>query len=151
SDPAKSINLGQAAHIMGARLGAKRYDPSMTDEQRRHISNGIWLCTSCASEIDKDERKFTVELLHRWKADHEQILTADRQRNTQELVKDSVEEEYNENDVLIIHEEWISKHLNRLGGAINFCDVDRDTGFEPGTAKKYLEIAAKKWNYEVDK
>ena len=67
SDEAKAVNLGEAAHIKGARLGSKRYNPSMTNEERSHISNGIWLCRLCAREIDTDERRFPVNLLNSWK------------------------------------------------------------------------------------
>jgi hypothetical protein len=78
SEEAKAINLGEAAHIKGARLGSKRYDPSMTDEERRHILNGIWLCRLCAKEIDTDEQKFPVKLLREWKKEHEQAVVEGR-------------------------------------------------------------------------
>ena len=73
-DPAKSRNVGEAAHIKGARDGSARYDPEMTDEQRRDISNGIWLCRTHAREIDGDEKRYPLELLHKWKREHEQWL-----------------------------------------------------------------------------
>jgi hypothetical protein len=72
SDATRAVNLGEAAHIRGANPDSPRYDRAMTDEQRRHISNGIWLCTGCAKEIDKDEKRFPVKLLLIWKATHEQ-------------------------------------------------------------------------------
>lgn len=71
SDPAKAVILGQAAHIKGARPGSARYDSTMTDQDRAHPSNGIWLCVHCATKIDKDESKFPVKLLKQWKAIHE--------------------------------------------------------------------------------
>jgi hypothetical protein len=71
SNPEKAVNKGEAAHIRGARPRSARYDPSMTDEQRSDITNGIWLCVSCASEIDKDEGRFDHQLLHIWKKIHE--------------------------------------------------------------------------------
>ncbi|MCH5251282.1 MAG: hypothetical protein J1E98_15200 [Lachnospiraceae bacterium] len=71
SNKNKFINTGVAAHIKAAAPGGKRYDPSMTPEERMDISNGIWLCQSCSKLIDSDEEKYTVELLHRWKADAE--------------------------------------------------------------------------------
>jgi hypothetical protein len=72
SDPGKAVNKGQAAHIRGARPGSARYDPNMTDEQRRDISNGIWLCVGCATAIDKDEKRFPPKGLYIWKAIHEE-------------------------------------------------------------------------------
>lgn len=67
SDKNKCINIGVAAHIKAAAPGGKRYDSKMTRQERRDISNGIWLCQSCSKLIDSDEIKYTVELLHQWK------------------------------------------------------------------------------------
>ena len=78
SEEVKAINLGEAAHIKGARPGFMRYDPSMTDAQRYHISNGIWLCRSCARMIDTDEARFPVELLYGWKREHERVIREGR-------------------------------------------------------------------------
>lgn len=65
--------IGVAAHICAAASGpgARRYDPSMTPAQRKHIDNGIWLCQSCGKMIDDDEARFTVEELRRLKREHE--------------------------------------------------------------------------------
>ena len=67
----KSVNVGEAAHITAAAPGGKRYDPSLTPEDRRAASNGMWLCELCAKLIDTDEARFTVEVLRKWKKDAE--------------------------------------------------------------------------------
>jgi len=67
AEPTKGVSKGAAAHICAASSGGPRYDPQMTPEERSSINNGIWLCRSCADLIDKDEIRFTVEVLHRWK------------------------------------------------------------------------------------
>jgi hypothetical protein len=66
-DETKAIDVGEAAHITAAARGGKRYDASLTHEQRCAGSNGIWLCRLCARLIDTDELRFAVELLHGWK------------------------------------------------------------------------------------
>lgn len=66
-EPEKVVHLGDAAHICAASPEGPRYDSSMSSEQRKSISNGIWLCTSCARRIDHDENFYSVELLHEWK------------------------------------------------------------------------------------
>jgi ribosomal protein L37AE/L43A len=43
----------------------------MSDEQRRSISNGIWLCQNCAKLIDTDEVEYPTALLRKWRADAE--------------------------------------------------------------------------------
>jgi ribosomal protein L37AE/L43A len=71
-DPTKAVNIGVAAHITAASPGGPRYDPSLTNEQRADVSNGIWLCQSCAKLVDSDERRFPVERLRFWKQRAEQ-------------------------------------------------------------------------------
>lgn len=65
--------IGVAAHICAAApgIGARRYHPGMSPEQRSHINNGIWLCQSCGVLVDRDEQRFTVNELHRIKREHE--------------------------------------------------------------------------------
>jgi hypothetical protein len=71
--PSAVTNIGVAAHISAAASGqgARRYDPNMTSEERRHISNGIWLCASCSVLIDRDEERFTIAELRRIRDEHE--------------------------------------------------------------------------------
>jgi hypothetical protein len=66
------INVGIASHITAASPGGPRYDPSLTPDQRRHPSNGIWLCQIHAKLIDSDTGYFTVERLRQWKKEAEQ-------------------------------------------------------------------------------
>jgi len=74
----QAINLGVAAHIRGARYQPNnRFDPTMTDEERADITNGIWLCAFHAKEIDTDQQRFAVALLQEWKANHEALVAAD--------------------------------------------------------------------------
>jgi hypothetical protein len=61
------LNVGVASHITAAAPGGPRYDPNLTSEQRRHQSNGIWLCQTHGKAVDSDDGHFTVELLREWK------------------------------------------------------------------------------------
>ena len=75
SEDDKSLNLGEAAHIKAARGGQARYDSEITNEQRRDIANGIWLCKKCARKIDLDEAHYPVKLLIDWKKKHEDWIS----------------------------------------------------------------------------
>jgi hypothetical protein len=69
SDPAV---IGEAAHIYGEKEDAARYDKNMTDEERNHNNNLIYLCTNCHTKIDKQEKDFPAEVLIALKKEHEQ-------------------------------------------------------------------------------
>lgn len=66
-DPSKALNIGVAAHISAASAGGARYDASLSEERRRNIANGIWLCQGCAKLIDNDPSQFSVDVLSEWK------------------------------------------------------------------------------------
>ena len=70
-----AIKLGEAAHICAARSGHARYDDKMRDEQRAAPDNGIWLCASCHTMVDKNRgADFRKGTLLDWKRKHEQII-----------------------------------------------------------------------------
>ena|ERR1700674_2156094 len=75
-DSTKALNIGVAAHITGASPGGSRFNPSLTNEQRCHADNGIWLCQNCAKLVDNDVARFSETLLRAWKT-----VAEDRARN----------------------------------------------------------------------
>lgn len=66
-DPLKAVNVGVAAHIAAASVGGPRYDPSLTNTERKSVHNGIWLCQKCAKLVDNDTRRYTSDVLRDWK------------------------------------------------------------------------------------
>jgi len=77
------VNIGVAAHITAAAEGGPRFDPSVSDVQRRSVSNGIWLCQNCAKLIDNDAKKYHVSKLQEWKKDAEASAANAISRRTQ--------------------------------------------------------------------
>jgi len=67
----RTSNVGTAAHITAADEDGPRYDKTLTSEERRSPSNGIWLCAICGRLIDTDKNRFTADLLRKWKAESE--------------------------------------------------------------------------------
>jgi hypothetical protein len=69
--------IGEAAHIYGESPGtttkpaSARYRSDMTDEQRNHYENLIYLCPTCHTKIDKQEVDYPAEFLFSLKKDHE--------------------------------------------------------------------------------
>jgi len=62
---------GESAHIAGEREGAARYDPNMTDEERNHYNNLIYMCGDHHTEIDELENDFPIPVLLKMKKSHE--------------------------------------------------------------------------------
>lgn len=77
SDPEKATTIGEAAHIMGARPGSKRFQAHLSDGGRAAITNGIWLCRNCHKKIDADERRYTSTVLFSWREIHEQFVLSE--------------------------------------------------------------------------
>lgn len=65
--------VSKICHIEAASPQGPRWNPSMNDENRRHFNNLILLCDECHSIIDNkaNESEYPVELLQKWKSDHE--------------------------------------------------------------------------------
>lgn len=77
SDDNAFVCLGKAAHIAAAAEGGPRYDATSTRKERCSISNAIYLCSTCADLIDKNNgNDFPVNLLHEWKRLHEEWVHA---------------------------------------------------------------------------
>jgi hypothetical protein len=77
SDDNDRMSVGTASHICAAAPGGPRYDDKMSADERRSVTNGIWMCRNHGTAIDSPDPKFTVELLREWKKDAE---TESRQR-----------------------------------------------------------------------
>jgi len=75
SDVSKSVLIGEAAHIYGARLQAARYRESMASAQRGLITNAIWLCRNCHKKIDADPDMYPADLLFEWRNTHQRWIT----------------------------------------------------------------------------
>ncbi|WP_428685364.1 hypothetical protein [Reyranella sp.] len=74
-EEARAVNVGEAAHIYGARPGAARYSAVMSVAERSDITNAIWLCRNCHKIADADPIRFPAELLFEWRRAHEQIIS----------------------------------------------------------------------------
>ena len=74
-DPLKSTIIGIAAHITAASRNGPRYDSSLTENQRKHIDNGLWLCGNCSILVDRNETHYSVQLLKAWKQEAENEMS----------------------------------------------------------------------------
>jgi hypothetical protein len=73
-------NVGVAAHISAAAPGGRRYDPTMTSEERASIENAIWLCANHSTLIDRDETTYTRAAITAWRTEHEARIKQELER-----------------------------------------------------------------------
>lgn len=128
------VNIGVAAHICAAAPGGKRYDPSMSKEERASIENGIWLCQSCSKLIDSDEERYTVELLHKWKQDAETVtheeLTQEKDRyplariSLKDVQKELANENIYGNKRHLLRKMFVSYSVSGIIGEEEVCYED---------------------------
>jgi hypothetical protein len=76
SEPNRAVITGEAAHICAASVGGPRYDEQQTVEDRRDISNAIWLCGNCNKKIDSDWNGWSRQSLVQMKNAHESWVAA---------------------------------------------------------------------------
>jgi len=73
-----SAVIGEAAHIYGENPGtvkkkqSARFREDMTDAERNHYDNLIYLCPTCHTIIDKQEEDYPAKLLFKVKREHEE-------------------------------------------------------------------------------
>jgi hypothetical protein len=67
NDRTRSLTVGVTVAISGMSPGRRRYDARLSDAERQDESNAIWLCTSCARQVDNDVTRYPAELLRSWK------------------------------------------------------------------------------------
>ncbi len=68
---ANTVVIGEAAHIYGEKDGSARYKKEMSNYERNHFDNLMYLCPSCHTKIDKQFEDYPAEKLIEIKRRHE--------------------------------------------------------------------------------
>jgi hypothetical protein len=68
TEPGKRVSVGVAAHITAAAEGGPRYNPNLTPEERKAPENGMWMCQTHGTLVDRDHVRFQEPMLREWKA-----------------------------------------------------------------------------------
>ncbi|WP_101759907.1 NB-ARC domain-containing protein [Oceanicoccus sp. KOV_DT_Chl] len=71
SDPGKATITGEAAHIFAARPGGPRPNLDLGSEDLKSPTNGLWLCSTCHTAVDRDDSTYLADVLFKWKYDAE--------------------------------------------------------------------------------
>lgn len=63
--------IGEICHIEAASKDGPRFNPNMTNEERRAFDNLILLCANCHTRVDSDTTTYTASKLKEIKKNHE--------------------------------------------------------------------------------
>ncbi len=63
--------IGVICHIEGEKPGSPRYNSNMTDHQRNNFENLILFCPTHHTQIDKNQKLYSVSYLKEMKSQHE--------------------------------------------------------------------------------
>lgn len=73
--------VGQICHIKAESPKGPRYDPDQTEEERNGFENLLIMCGTHHTVIDRNAKKYTVEVLVKIKHDHEVQFRGDADAN----------------------------------------------------------------------
>lgn len=85
--------ISKICHIEAASKNGPRYNRNMTDDDRRHFENLILLCDEHHSIIDNpdNEIQYPVEMLKKWKRNHESKLLHNKLTTKSSLLKVAID------------------------------------------------------------
>ncbi len=162
--------LGEIAHIHGKKPRSPRYRVDMTDDERDHYNNLIYLCPNCHTKIDKHEEDYPAKHLFKIKQVHEEWVMTQLDQSVSEVAFHELETAANallsgkhssENDFQVISPEnkikrnkltntsriYISMGLSRSDEVARFIanmtthvDAKFSERLKNGFVNKYLEL-----------
>lgn len=87
------VFLGEVCHIEAANVNGARFNPDMSDEERRSTRNLIVLCPNHHTRIDKKPELYDVDRLKKMKEDHERQFTEGSFQISNKLLQKIFEEQ----------------------------------------------------------
>lgn len=73
-DSGKATSLEQFAHVIAQKPSGPRGKDSLPVSQRDEFDNLIMLCPACHTIVDKNQAEYDIQLLLRWKDEHESTI-----------------------------------------------------------------------------
>lgn len=123
--------IAELCHIEAALPEGERFNPNMTNEDRRDFSNLMFMCHAHHVTTD-DVNKYPVHVLKQIKANHEVIFSLDR-------MSDRIAEKlYDYTSTLVVSDV---KNLNNLYRFLNILNRDEET----------IDIEVKEFNRQLNK
>lgn len=115
SSESSYIRIGEAAHISGARKSLDlRFNENLTNEERRNLINGIWLCCNCHTAIDQDENFYTVNELEKLRSEHYNRIRNGRYDKSSFAKIDELNAEITKLNERILDKETLFSQSNKI-------------------------------------
>lgn len=70
----KATSVEELAHVIARKQSGARGENELTESQRDEFENLIILCPTCHTLVDKNAEEFPVDLLSRWKNEHQSTI-----------------------------------------------------------------------------
>ena len=122
--------VGEVCHIQATLPGGERFNPEMTNDERRHRSNLVLLCHEHHVETD-DVDEFTVERMRQIKTDHEARFAGPPpmsdevlERAVQDIMAASIEDQ---TDRVVLHLPQTLASFSEVMGHTNTDEERRGT------------------------
>jgi hypothetical protein len=163
----EEVIIGIEAHIKGEKPGAARYDPNMSDKERNCYKNRILLCGTHHTEVDQDEKFYTIEKLLEMKEKHEKwvsqnlrkeeinitfveleiitiFLTSTNLEQEEEITVVPLKEKIRKNELTSEIEDYIKIGMLKVQLVKKYIDKNLDINFgerlKQGFVDKYLAL-----------
>ena len=125
------VFVGQVCHIEAAECGGPRFNPEMTNEERRAADNLMLLCYPHHKETD-DERTYPTSRLHEIKREHEHRFAA-----PDAAILDKLK------DWTATTEPKTAANLRRLNEVLGWEQSDDELSYSAAELKDYIEVLRK--------
>lgn len=106
--------IGEVCHIESVAEGGARYNKALHEQQKRAYRNLILLCRNCHKVIDDIEKKYTVDILYKWKEYHQTTIETKLQGIADEQVVPQLTEQW---------EKQIDELLTQIKARLNTVDL----------------------------
>ena len=100
--------IGEAAHIVGEKLGSERHDPGFPKSKLNAFENLIYLCPTDHTKLDKKGNGYSADTIRDWKVRHE--------AKVKEGIEDAIA------DVSFVELEIVTEALLGAGKSLD-CDL----------------------------
>lgn len=143
--------FGVVAHITAASKLGPRYDNDLTSDERKSSYNGIFLCNSCSTLIDKNDGiDFSVDSLQSWKKDHEKWVKNNLNKSVEGDGSGNVINNGDVRSQKITINNYKNLEDNKVSNfRVSFNEFEEIITLNPILERKIVKYIYKEWSLEL--